>query len=269
MKKFFYTLWVCLYPIIIYSAVQLMIMTVAMVAFMVSGVTDYHKLMDLVIPYTLPLTAVSAVITFVPMILFYYFDKKKGRGFIESNAKPLDFLMAALGGAGIAIVLNVIIGISGLANLDTSFMEVSEAISSPPFPVILLCAGVIAPIIEELIFRGLVFNRIKYNYNAVAAIIISAIVFGIYHGNLTQGVYATLLGLCLAYVYNKTENLLVPICIHISANVIVNFYGKLSENFDTVTKFLESAAIFMVVLLLCLIFAIVGIIYFIRRKVKQ
>ena len=63
MKKFFYTLWVCLYPIIIYSAVQLMIMTVAMVAFMVSGVTDYHKLMDSVIPYTLPLTAVSAVIT--------------------------------------------------------------------------------------------------------------------------------------------------------------------------------------------------------------
>ena len=177
--------------------------------------------------------------------------------------------MAALGGAGIAIVLNVIIGISGLANLDKSFMEVSEAISSPPFPVILLCAGVIAPIIEELIFRGLVFNRIKYNYNAVAAIIISSIAFGIYHGNLTQGVYATLLGLCLAYVYNKTGNLLVPICIHISANVIVNFYGKLSENFDTVTKFLESAAIFMVVLLLCLIFAIIGIIYFIRRKVKQ
>ena len=111
MKKFFYTLWVCLYPIIIYSAVQFMIITVAIVAFMVSGVTDYHKLMDLVIPYILPLTAVSAVITFVPMILFYYFDKKKGRGFIESNAKPLDFLMAALGGAGIAIVLNVIFGL--------------------------------------------------------------------------------------------------------------------------------------------------------------
>ena len=248
MKKFFYTLWVCLYPIIIYSTVQLMIMIVAMFAFMVSGVTAYDKLLDSVIPYLLPLTAVSAVITFVPMILFYYFDKKKGRGFTESNAKPLDFLMAALGGAGIAIVLNVIIGISGLANLDKS---------------------VIAPIIEELIFRGLVFNRIKYNYNAVAAIIISAIVFGIYHGNLTQGVYATLLGLCLAYVYNKTENLLVPICIHISANVIVNFYGKLSENFDTVTKFLESAAIFMIILLLCLIFGIIGIIYFIRRKVKQ
>ena len=51
--------------------------------------------------------------------------------------------------------------------------------------------------------------------------------------------------------------------------MIVNFYGKLSEDFDTVTKFLESAAIFMVVLLLFLIFAIVGIIYFIRRKVKQ
>jgi len=243
-------------------------MIVAMAVFMVSGVTSYDKLINSVLPYTLPITAVSAVITFVPVILFYYFDKKKGRVAKDSNAKPLDFLMAALGGAGIAIVLNVIIGISGLAGLDTSFMEVSEAISSPPFPVILLCAGVIAPIIEELIFRGLVFNRIKYNYNAVAAIIISAVVFGIYHGNLTQGVYATLLGICLAYVYNKTENLLVPICIHISANVIVNFYGKLSENFDTVTKFLESAAIFMVVLLLCFIFAIIGIIYFIRRKVK-
>jgi len=243
-------------------------MIVAMAVFMVSGVTSYDKLIGSVLPYTLPITAVSAVITFVPVILFYYFDKKKGRVAKDSNAKPLDFLMAALGGAGIAIVLNVIIGISGLAGLDTSFMEVSEAISSPPFPVILLCAGVIAPIIEELIFRGLVFNRIKYNYNAVAAIIISAVVFGIYHGNLTQGVYATLLGICLAYVYNKTENLLVPICIHISANVIVNFYGKLSENFDTVTKFLESAAIFMVVLLLCFIFAIIGIIYFIRRKVK-
>ena len=70
MKKFFYTLWVCLYPIIIYSAVQLMIMIVAMFAFMVSGVTAYDKLLDSVIPYLLPLTAVSAVITFVTMILF-------------------------------------------------------------------------------------------------------------------------------------------------------------------------------------------------------
>ena len=239
-----------------------------MVAFMVAGVTSYDKLIDSIIPYTLPLTAVSAVITFVPIILFYYFDKRKGIVGTDSNAKPLDFLAAALGGAGIAIVLNVIIGVSGLANYDTSFMEISEAISSPPFPVILICAGVIAPIIEELIFRGLVFNRIKYRYNSIAAIIISAAAFGIYHGNITQGIYATLLGICLAYVYNKTKNLFVPICIHISANMIVNFYGKLSEKFDTVTRFLQSAEIFIIVFLICCIFAIAGIIYFIRRKVK-
>lgn len=267
MKKFFYTVWICLYPVIIYTVIQFMAMLAMCFLCGIMGIATVETVIDFVSQYTLQLTAISAVISFVLLIVFFYFDKKRGRIRQNSNARILDYIMAALGGAGIAIVLNIIISISGIIKFDAVFKEVSSEMLNTPFALSILCVGIILPIIEEVIFRGLIFNRIKYQYNYIAAIIISSIAFGIYHGNITQGIYATVMGFGLAYAYNKTDSLLIPVCIHISANVTVACYGQLSNG--GVSSSFENAAIEFAVLILCLIFAVSGVIYFKLRKVKE
>ena len=97
----------------------------------------------------------------------------------------------------------------------------SELIENSPVWVIVLVAVIIGPIIEELIFRKLLMDKLGM-YGDRIAIIVSAVAFGIFHGNLYQLFYAMLLGLLLAYVYSKTSNILYPIGIHMT----VNFLGS-------------------------------------------
>lgn len=77
---------------------------------------------------------------------------------------------------------------------------------------------VLAPIMEELIMRGILFNRLRYEFSFFTANLIQALVFGIYHLDIVQGIYAFVLGLILGYVYEKTRTLLSPILLHIVIN---------------------------------------------------
>jgi len=259
MKKFFYTLWISLYPILIYTFIQVVLAMVMAVFVIATGVSQ-RSMTEIFTKNALPITAVSAVLASIFMILFLNLDYNKGRIERQENIKALDFVMAVLGGAGIAVVLNIIVSITNVSGLDNSFTEVSKIFNAGPVFVTILCAGVIIPIAEELIFRGLVFNRIKFQYNFISALLISSIVFGIFHGNLVQGIYATLLGFCLSYTYNKTKSILIPISIHFSANTFVIILGKLTENS-------ESHVILAIIIIVSLIFAAMGIIYFVKRKV--
>lgn len=272
MKKLFYTIWISIYPVIIYTSIQfilLMIVRVLAAGYMeLTGV--YIDAARLVSDNGLIFIAVVALISYVPLFLFYYLDREKVRLYFIKNARTFDYIMAVLGGVGIAIILNLIITISGISNFDTQFQSVNETLQSPPVFVKVIAAGIIVPILEELIFRGLIFNRIRNQYNALVAMFISSIMFGIYHFNLTQGIYAAILGLCMVYVYNKVRTLVVPIMIHMSANISVIILGEIS----TVT--VESSGnetilgIFTIILILVsLIFAILGIMYFKSRKVME
>jgi len=69
-------------------------------------------------------------------------------------------------------------------------------------------------------FRGVVYNRIKIMSNEVVAIILSAVIFGAFHMNWVQGIYAGMLGLCLAYVYSKYKSVIAPIIVHVVCNSI-------------------------------------------------
>lgn len=84
--------------------------------------------------------------------------------------------------------------------------------------ILLLGVGIIGPIIEEIIFRGLILNELKRNINIVAAVFIQALLFGAYHLNLSQAIYAFPLGLILGLVYVKTRSIWGSILIHIFFN---------------------------------------------------
>lgn len=79
---------------------------------------------------------------------------------------------------------------------------------------------IFAPLLEEILFRGLIFNKAKENLSFKLAILIQAVTFSVVHGNLIQGIYAFFLGIIFALIYEKTETLWVPTLMHITHNFI-------------------------------------------------
>lgn len=263
MKKFFYTFGICLYPILIYTAIQTSLgMFLAVVFGFFEGARDFYAIMDVLKENALVITAICAVVASVVLSLFFHIDIKNGRIEKRGQIKAMDFIMAIVGGAGVSIALNIVIALTNMAGKDTTFVEVSDMITSNPLFVTIICAGILIPIVEEILFRGLIFNRIKCQYNFLAGLLISSLLFGIYHGNIVQGIYATLLGIFLGFAYHKTKSILIPIFIHMGGNTFVSIYGKLGENE-------ENIGILVVTVAISIIFALIGTIYFINRKVEQ
>jgi len=86
------------------------------------------------------------------------------------------------------------------------------------FPVVL-----VAPLAEELFFRGLVLRRHLARYSATTAIWISAVLFALAHLNLWQAVAALPFGLAYAWLSQRTGSLTPSILSHITANFSYNF----------------------------------------------
>ncbi|WP_069649783.1 CPBP family intramembrane glutamic endopeptidase [Caloranaerobacter ferrireducens] len=98
---------------------------------------------------------------------------------------------------------------------------------------VLLIIGILVPIFEEILYRGLIYKRLVEDINIWVAIIIQAILFGLTHFNLIQGLYTFVLGIILALTYHWVKSIWAPIIIHItfnSANYVVNFILPLVEN---------------------------------------
>ena len=78
---------------------------------------------------------------------------------------------------------------------------------------------IVAPFVEEFLFRKVLIDRIRV-YGDKITILLSGVLFGLFHGNLFQVVYATLLGMLLAYVYLKTNRIGYCIGLHMTVNII-------------------------------------------------
>lgn len=76
----------------------------------------------------------------------------------------------------------------------------------------------IGPIVEELIFRGMILKYFRLNYSLKSSIILSAVIFGILHGGILQAPITFVIGLVLAYILFLTDDIVYPILIHIAIN---------------------------------------------------
>jgi uncharacterized protein len=89
-----------------------------------------------------------------------------------------------------------------------------------------------APVIEELIFRGIILNGLLQRYSPVKSIILSSILFGIVHLNPWQFVSALIIGVFSGWVYYRTRKLSLSILIHL-VNNLVAFVGMYFMDAET------------------------------------
>ena len=138
--------------------------------------------------------------------------------------------------------------------LYESFMQQMNAISIDPFALVIMVA-VLAPIFEEILFRGIILKGMLNNkINPYWSIVISAFIFGAIHFYPWQFLGAFFLGLVLGLVYYKTKSLLLPILMHAFNNFIaamLMIYVKVDSlealfKIDALYLFLAGIVIFSV-----------------------
>lgn len=118
-----------------------------------------------------------------------------------------------------AVGLNIVLLAIDIAKYSEAYQKTAEILYAPGLVEQILYVGILVPILEEIVFRRFVFRFIRKRLSFGWAMIVSSVVFGAYHGNLVQFVYAGLCGLLLAYVYEIYDSLKAPIIAHISMNI--------------------------------------------------
>ncbi|MBA4138263.1 MAG: hypothetical protein C0518_13195 [Opitutus sp.] len=103
----------------------------------------------------------------------------------------------------------------GLSDAPQDLIAVFGAVKSPAVLIaMLVVACVVAPLNEELLFRGVIFRFCRQRFGRVFALIVSGALFGLLHGNLAGFVPLSLLGVALALAYEHSGDIRVPIVAH-------------------------------------------------------
>lgn len=133
----------------------------------------------------------------------------------------LSLLPMAILAAALAVGMNGLLTLLELYKYSPTFQEVSQLQFDIPVWLGIIVYGVLAPLAEETLFRGVVYGQMKKAFNIPAAILISGLAFGLFHGNLVQFFYASALGIVLALVYELYGTILAPMLFHGIANLFV------------------------------------------------
>lgn len=106
---------------------------------------------------------------------------------------------------------------------DGLYEYLEEYLANTSYIFIFISTCIIAPIFEEILYRGVLLNGLLKKYNYKKAIIYSALIFGIAHMNLPQGINAFFLGTIIGLAYYYTKSIYLCMAMHFVNNFLVNF----------------------------------------------
>ena len=171
---------------------------------------------------------ISLILLIIFFVVYELLVKKDGDEVrTKLNTKDAGFsFLAGVGVSGVSFIWLTIAGnIPAFQAQIAAMKEGNAMIGGGSLHGVLLSAVIAAPIVEEVIFRGVVLGSLRKVFPAWVSILISAVIFGAYHMNPVAIVYATVMGIIAGVVYEKKQNLLFPIMLHMANN----FMGLLQD----------------------------------------
>lgn len=140
--------------------------------------------------------------------------------------------ISVFGGMAIAIFANVVASwlMTWLVMLGVPEPEMPDLIQPTLISLLLniVLTAVLPALIEEMIFRGYILGALRAHGDGVA-IVLSAVLFGVFHGNVLQIPFALLLGLVMGYLVVQTDSIWPSVLLHFANNlmsVLLSFFGK-------------------------------------------
>lgn len=198
----------------------------------------------------------SCLIYLVPgtvFVLWYYFafiEKRGIKATIASHTRritPACFGWLILLGVAVQHVTSLImVAINALMpSVMNEYTEMIDSSGISEYSLLWVVATLILPpIVEEVIFRGLILQYLgKAGASFIVANLIQAVLFGIFHMNLVQGIYTALLGFLLGYLAYRYDSIFVPMILH----AIFNLFGTVLVDLENM--FLPDVLLVVIILI--------------------
>lgn len=193
----------------------------------------------------------STLIIIITSLILLPFLIKKYKKLKDNNIKKIDnkdYLKIIVTSILVSLGLNIIIYLINRVIPITNRYDNIKILLYNIIPI-----GIISPIIEEYIFRGVIFNKLKTFNSKKTSIIITTIIFSIMHFELSQIIYTLIVGYYLTYLYSETNNLKTSIISHMVINTSTLLLVPLIVNTNI---YIELGILILIILSLYKIFSI-------------
>lgn len=241
-------IWYIAYPFLFYYAVSIITMSLCR---MVIGEDQSHYV---------ACQLISTAVT-IPVMLPMYRQDLALSGYETAHdwftkEKLFHALFAIVIVACVSIAANNIISMTPLVTLSEGYHEANANFYGSTLALELISSALLTPIIEELVFRGILFGRLKTMLPKWPAIIVSSLIFAVVHYNLVQFLYAFLIGIVLALLMNRANHVYPAIVGHITANLIAVLRTELGLLQHTMDKSVFAWVVSIGLLVLGIIFIV-------------
>ncbi len=222
---------------------------------------DPSRLEDAIMQSYDPLipTALSSVVV---LLSIYFINRWKWResGFLRmpkgiAASLPFYAALGILGNAALNAVMNLVDATRFFPEYD-EMMELAMG-GNPVFLV--LAIVILAPLVEELIFRGLVMGHLLTKMRRPMAILLSSVIFGLIHLNMLQILYAALMGALLAFIYVRSQSIWAAIFAHAGFNLV----GVIAQ------LFIDDIASAGLVLMLLYVLSVACVVVFLVARARR
>ena len=161
----------------------------------------------------------SVILAVVPLVISF-----KGECPIilqKDDRAKRHLLLIVVASIAMAMFYNMLFSYIGFSASSDSFKATEARQMALPLWAGILVYGIVTPVTEEIVYRGIVYNRIRRYFNLPMAIIAGSFIFGIAHGNRVQLVYGFLMGILISYIYERCGSFIYPVLFHCVANTAV------------------------------------------------
>jgi uncharacterized protein len=199
-----------------------------------AAIEDGSITTDMIDQAILSQSANSLIFAGLAMIGFLYllrYSKKESfvsayRFDVRPNSIQL-FLAVTIGFSALFFSSYILEGMSLLfPEPYVAYVELFENLALGSAVSVFIAVAVIAPLFEEVLFRGYIFDQFERRFASIGmTIVASGVLFGLYHLNIFQGVFASILGIVLGLSYYWTRSIWIPIIIHFANNALSYLLG--------------------------------------------
>ena len=221
------------------------------------------------------ITIISAICNYIlPFPVLFYLMRKIEKQEMEKESLSLKKFLLYLSITFTLMWIGNMVGLAITSAIGSLFHTeitnpVQTLIGSTDIWLNMILISVLGPIFEEIFFRKFLIDR-TIKYGARVSIILSAVIFGFFHGNLSQFFYAFLLGGFFAYVYIRTGKIIYTIILHIIVNlmgsVVSLFVVQSVQAFTSNTYATMDLAIIVIYVLMMLAAFFVGLLGLLSYK---
>lgn len=182
----------------------------------------YDVIWDIFQNYEVQLLAVVALCTIPLNVWFFRKDRKRETAEnipVNKKAEGWRYIWLVVLAAAVNLGVNALAIMTDMAFSD-SYEQATDSIYAASFAVQIIGVGIIVPIAEELIYRGVFYKRCREQMKFWQAALCASILFSLSHTTTLQLIYTMGLGMLLAYVYEKYGSFKAPVLLHIMANIV-------------------------------------------------